>query len=218
MGPLLRVMGLPPTGTSVPRSATSPHGPIRMSAAQLQAQMEGMNWHRGLVVLAFGAASVGVTACGGEPRRAVVRELSVPSVSEPADSARVIDPARARYVKQVDTVCARYNPQRAQALANAERAPDASAAAQDYEANISLAEDQLRAVEAVAVPPADRALIEQNVIARLRERLLLRRALRRALLASDTTNAQSERAQLDALTIALQAFARGYGFRVCGAH
>ncbi len=177
-----------------------------------------MNWCRTAVVLASVAASAGLSSCGGEPRRAVVRELSVPSVSEPADSARVTDPARARYVKQVDIVCARYNPQRAQALTDAERAPDASAAAQAYTANNSLAETQLRAIEAVAAPPADRALLEQNVIARLRERLLLRRGLRRALLASDAAGAQNERAQLDALTIALQAFARGYGFQVCGAH
>jgi len=129
----------------------------------------------------------------------------------------VTDPARARYVKQVDSVCARYNPRRAQALVQSENAPDASAQLAAYTADITLAEAQLRGIEAIAAPGSDRALIESNVLARLRERLVVRRALRSALLASDTAAAQNERARLDALTPGLQAFARGYGFRVCGA-
>jgi hypothetical protein len=173
--------------------------------------------YRKLTLLASLTATLGFSACGGEPRRAAVRELSTPSISEPADTAQVTDPARARYVKQVDSVCAHYNPQRAQALVQSENAPDASAATREYTADITLAEAQLRGIEAIAAPSADRALIESNVIARLRERLVVRRSLRSALLASDTSTAQNERARLDALTLALQAFARGYGFRVCGA-
>lgn len=173
--------------------------------------------YRGVILVASLAAAVGLSACGGEPRRAAVRELSTPSISEPADTAQVSDPARARYVKQVDDVCARYNPQRAQALAESENAPGVSAAARAYTADITLAEAQLRGIEAIAPPGADRALIQSNVIARLRERLAVRRTLRSALLASDTAAAQNARARLDALTLALQAFARGYGFRVCGA-
>jgi hypothetical protein len=172
---------------------------------------------RSLIVVASFAAAAGLSACGGEPRRAAVRELSTPSISEPAGSAQVSDPARARYVRQVDDVCARYNPQRAQALAQAENAPDVSAAASAYAAEIRLAEAQLRGITAIAPPGSDRALIDSNVIARLRERLAVRRTLHSALLASDTTAAQNERARLDALTLALQSFARGYGFRVCGA-
>jgi len=170
-----------------------------------------------LTLLGVMAAAVGLTACGGEPRRAAVRELSVPSVPEPSDTAQVTDPARARYVEELDKICSRYNPQRAHALAEAERAPDSSAAAEAYASDISLAETQLSDIEAVSPPAADRSVIASNVIVRLRERLVLRRALRRALVSSDATTAQNERAQLDALTISLQAFARGYGFKVCGA-
>ena len=163
-------------------------------------------------------AGVLLSACGGEPRREAVRELSVPSVAEPADAAPVTDPARALYVGRLDKICSRYNPQRAHALAEAEQAPDTQAAAEAYATDVSLAEAQLRDIEMASPPNADRSVITSNVIVRLRERLVLRRALRRSLLASDASAAQNERAQLDALTISLQAFARGYGFKVCGAH
>jgi hypothetical protein len=121
-------------------------------------------------------------------------------------------------VRRVDQVCARYNPERDQAVAESEQASDVERAVKDYDRNISFAEAQLRAVEAIAPPAADRVLIQSNVVDRLRQRIVLRRALRGDLLASDAAGAQRHRAQLDALTIALQAFARGYGFRVCGAH
>ncbi len=85
-----------------------------------------------------------------------------------------------------------------------------------YDDNISLAEAQLRGVEAIPVPSADRALIQHNVVDRLRQRLALRRSLRTDLRDSDAAGAQRDRAQLDASLIALEAFARGYGFRVCG--
>ena len=172
---------------------------------------------RVLAVVAAAAAVAGLSACGGEPRRAPVRELATPVVSEPSGTARVTDPVRARYVRRVDAVCARYNPRREGALAEAERAPDEHGAVEAYDSSISLAQDQLRGIEAIVPPDADRALIQRNVVDRLRERLALRRAMRADLLASDTASAQRNRAQLDALTIALQAFARGYGFRVCGA-
>lgn len=173
--------------------------------------------YRALALLAATATVGGLVACGGEPRREPVRELSTPTVSEPPGTARVTDPDRSRYVRRVDGVCGRFNPQREQALGEAERAPDVQRAAQAYDSNIALAEEQLRGVEAIVAPSTDRALIERNVIDRLRERIALRRALRDDLLASDTASAERHRAQLDALTIALQAFARGYGFRTCGA-
>ncbi len=71
-------------------------------------------------------------------------------------------------------------------------------------------------MEAITVPSTDRALIQHNVVDRLRERLALRRALRTDLQDSDAAGAQRDRAHLDASLIALEAFARGYGFRVCG--
>jgi hypothetical protein len=170
-------------------------------------------WALAAVILAAGLA-----ACGGEPRRTPVRELVTPTVSQPAGPARVTDPDRARYVREVDRVCDRYNPQRDDAVSEAEKAPDVDTAVAAYDDSIALADQQLRGIEAIAPPDADRALIERNVVDRLRERLDLRRALREDLRESDAAGAQRHRAQLDALTIALQAFARGYGFQVCGAH
>ncbi len=120
-------------------------------------------------------------------------------------------------MREVDAVCVRYNPRRDAAVEQAGAAGDVPAAVRDYDQGIALAERQLAAIEAVAAPAADRALIEHNVLDRLRRRIVLRRALSADLEASDTAGAQRDRAQLDALTIALQSFARGYGFRQCGA-
>lgn len=171
---------------------------------------------RVLSLVAVAATATTLVACGGEPRRAPVRELSTPTVAQPPGTASVTDPDRARYVRQVDAVCARYNPQRDQAVGEAGHAADVEGAVRDYDDGVALAEKQLQAIEAIAAPSADRTLIESNVVARLRERLALRRALSDDLRASDVDSAQRDRAQLDALTIALQSFARGYGFRVCG--
>ena len=77
--------------------------------------------------MAAAAAVAGLSACGGAPRRAPVRELATPVVSEPSATARVTDPVRARYVRRVHAVCARYNPRREGALAEAERAPTSTA-------------------------------------------------------------------------------------------
>ena len=172
---------------------------------------------RRCAALAAAAATMGLLAgCGGEPNRAPVREVSTPTVAQAAGTARITDPARARYVQEVDRVCSRYNPRRERAVSDAEGAPDVSHAVAAYDDNIGLAEAQLRGVEGITVPPGDRALIQHNVVDRLRERLALRRALRTDLQDSDATSAQQDRARLDASLIALEAFARGYGFRVCG--
>ncbi|MGZ4295242.1 MAG: hypothetical protein ACXVRM_13475, partial [Solirubrobacteraceae bacterium] len=101
---------------------------------------------RVLAVMAAAAAVAGLSACGGEPRRAPVRELATPAVSEPPGTARVTDPVRARYVRRVDAVCARYNPQREGALVEAERAPDERGAVKAFDTSISLAQEQLRSM------------------------------------------------------------------------
>lgn len=171
-----------------------------------------------VVLLAVAATSATLlAACGGEPRRGAVTDVTTPSVSVPQGTARVTDPARARYVRAVDAVCDRYNPEREQATAEAGSAPDADHAARAYDGTIAFAEAQLRAVEAVTPPAGDRILIARNVLDRLRERLTLRRELRADLAASDAASAQVNRAKLDTITLALESFARGYGFRVCGA-
>lgn len=160
-----------------------------------------------------------VTACGAEPRTTTRTEqvLTTPAPHQPTGSAAVTDPARARYVALVDAVCSRYNPRREQAVHDAGQAKDTEHAVQAYDDGLTLAEQQLRGIEAIASPTADRALIQANVVDRLRERIVLRRALSGDLAESDAESAQRHRADLDALTIALQAFARGYGFKVCGA-
>ncbi len=172
---------------------------------------------RAAALAAVAATVVPIAGCGGEAQRAPVRELSTPSVTQAAGSARVTDPVRARYVQQVDRVCARYNPQREKALSEAEHASDNARAVSAYDGNIALAQAQLRGVEAIAPPTTDRVLIQHNVVDRLRQRLALRLALRTDLLDSNPASAQRHRAQLDASLIALEAFARGYGFRICGA-
>jgi hypothetical protein len=172
---------------------------------------------RRCAALVVTVATTGIlTGCGGESGREPVRQVSTPTVIQPAGTARVKDPVRARYVEAVDRVCSRYNPRRERAVSEAEGAPDVDQAVAAYDDNIGLAEAQLRGVEAIAVPSTDRALIKHNVVDRLRERLALRRALRTDLRDSDSAGAQRDRAHLDASLIALEAFARGYGFRVCG--
>lgn len=168
-------------------------------------------------LLAVSATVALLAGCGGESGRAPVRDVSTPPVAQPQGTARVTDAVRARYVRQVDRVCARYNPRRDRAVSDAEAAGDVDRAVAAYDDSITLAEAQLRGVEAVAAPPADVALIQRNVVDRLRERIVLRRALSGDLRDSDVAGAQRHRAELDALLIALQSFARGYGFRTCGA-
>jgi hypothetical protein len=169
-----------------------------------------------MIVVAV-ASVVGLSACGGDERRAPVVQVSTPSVAVPPGTARVTDPERARYVRAVDAVCARENPRREQAVADAEAAPDVAGAVRAYDDDIAIAEGQLRGVTAVTPPPADRTLIRRNVLARLQERIGLRRSLRDDLSRSDAASAERHRAQLDALTLTLESFARGYGFRICGA-
>ena len=167
--------------------------------------------------LVAAATTMGLLAgCGGESRRAPVREVSTPAVTQSAGTARVTDPVRARYVQEVDRVCSHFNPRRELAVSETKGAPDVDHAVAAYDDDIRLAEAQLRGVESIAGPSADRTLIQHNVVDRLRERLALRRSLRTDLQDSDAANAQRDRARLDASLIALEAFARGYGFRVCG--
>jgi hypothetical protein len=171
---------------------------------------------RSAMVLAAAAAAVVLAACGGDARRAPVVQVTSPSVSVPPGTARVTDPERARYVRAVDAVCARDNPRREQAVADAEAAPDVAGAVKAYNDDITIAQGQLRGVSGVTPPPADRVLIRANVLDRLQQRIVLRRALRDDLSRSDAASAQRHRAQLDALTLTLESFARGYGFKVCG--
>ncbi len=55
-----------------------------------------------------------------------------------------------------------------------------------------------------------------NLFDPISRQLVLRRQIRNALAAVDVPRLRQLRGELDNLTVALTAFARGYGFRVCG--
>jgi hypothetical protein len=66
------------------------------------------------------------------------------------------------------------------------------------------------------VPPRDRAAMRADVFAVISRQLVIRQQIKTALAAADLTRLQSLRSELDGLTRSLAAFARGYGFHVCG--
>lgn len=171
--------------------------------------------------VAVASAIVLLGGCGGEPGRAersetVVTVVQGQTVAAPSGTARITDPARAAYVRKVDAVCRRRNPERDDDVRAAAEATDEAEAVSAYDRSIATAANQLDEIRAVTPPPGDRALITSNVLDRLQERLVLRRRLSAALATSDAAAASQARARLDALTTALESFARGYGFSVCG--
>lgn len=175
-----------------------------------------------LALPALAAVTLVVTGCGAESGRVervatVVTVVAGQTVPLPAATARVTDPARARYVAKVDAICRVRNPERDAAVKAAGEAGSEEEAVKAYDRSITTADDQLREIEAVTPPSADRELITTNVVDRLRRRLALRRLISQDLARSDATSASRHRAELDALTISLQSFARGYGFHDCGA-
>ncbi len=139
------------------------------------------------------------------------------SVHMAPGTAHVADPARAAYIRRVDAICRVRNPQRDADVRAARDAATEAEAVVAYDRSIATAGAQLREIEAVPPPPADADLITRNVFDRLRQRITLRRRISQDLAAADAGAASRDRAQLDALTIALEGFARGYGFAVCGA-
>lgn len=168
------------------------------------------------VVTALAAAG-----CGGEAGRApetatVITVMGSPTVPLPPHTARITDPARAAYVKQVDAVCRTRNPERDKDVKEAADASSEEESVAAYDRSITTADEQLREIEAVKPPADDADLITTNVIDRLKQRIVLRRKLSQALADDDADAASRDRAELDALTIALQSFARGYGFSDCG--
>ncbi len=65
-------------------------------------------------------------------------------------------------------------------------------------------------------PPGEGALLRANVFDIVRRELAVRRRIGLALAAVDIPRLKSLRGELDGLSQRLGAFARGYGFRVCG--
>lgn len=167
------------------------------------------------------ATALAVAGCGGEAGRApetatVITVMGSPTVPLPPHTARITDPARAAYVKAVDAVCRTRNPERDKDVKEAADASSEQDAVAAYDRSITTADEQLKEIEAVTPPADDADLIATNVIDRLKQRIVVRKQLSKALADDDAEAASRDRAELDALTIALQSFARGYGFSDCG--
>ena len=156
---------------------------------------------------------VPLAGCGGEGGRAPAATPAAVTVDEPSGTARVTDPARATYIRRADRVCAELDPEREGKLREVEGAEDPAGT---YADTVTLAEEQLRRIEALTPPAADGDLIARNVIDRLHSRLVFRHRLRSDLAAGDERAAASDQAHYEALGIAVRSFARGYGFKECG--
>jgi hypothetical protein len=171
-------------------------------------------------------AAIIAAGCGGDPERADEGTVSTAATAtQPAPatagkqgavSAPVSDPARRAYIARADRICERLDPKRDEARKRVGESADTAEAVSAYDDGISLAAEQLRELEAIPVPPRDTELIRTNVFDLLRRQLALRREIRPGLEAGEVESVEGHQAEMDDLTRALQGFARGYGFRVCG--
>ena len=176
-----------------------------------------------LIVAAVLAALTLLAGCGGDTGRAQTpaASASLPSAASvaqpgPAVPTQATDPQRRAYVKRVDQICTRLDPERNAVRVQVAKAPDAREAATAYQETITLGARQLRQIEAIPAPQRDRAALQANVFDVVNRQLAIRRQMHTALAAADVTRLQSLRQQLDDLTRSLAAFARGYGFQACG--
>lgn len=161
------------------------------------------------------ALTITFSGCGGEEARAPVPAApQAVTVDEPVGTASVGDPERAAYIRKADRICAELDPKRDAKRQQAGDADDPEAA---YGESVDLAAEQLRRIDALTPPAGDGDLIASNVIDRLQARLDLRRRLQTALADGDEGSAARDQAQLEALGTAVRSFARGYGFKECGA-
>ncbi len=133
-----------------------------------------------------------------------------------APVAAVTDPRRRAYISRTDRICRSLDPERGAERKRVREAADAQAAAKAYEEGTTLGDKELKQLEAVAPPPGDAALLRANVFDPVRRQLALRAQIRAALAAVDVPRLRALRTQLDDISRALSAFARGYGWRACG--
>ena len=167
------------------------------------------------------AMLVVLAGCGADARRAGTQTTAAPATATanqqgPSLVTDVTDPERRAYVARVDRICARLDPERSAVDEQVSKSADSRAAAAAYEKTISLGSSQLRQIEAVSAPPRDQAALRADVFAVISRQLAIRQQIKTALAAADVTRLQSLRSELDGLTRSLAAFARGYGFHVCG--
>ena len=168
-----------------------------------------------------------LVGCGGDKRRA---ESETNTVSQPSPApastghpgempviaATVTDPAHRAYVARVDGVCSRFDPERKEAQSRVREAADVGEAAKTYDDTVTLGQRELHEVEAIPVPKGEKALLNANVFDVIKRQLTIRRRISAALAAVELPRLRRLRGELDDLTRTLAAFARGYGFRVCG--
>lgn len=182
------------------------------------------------IMLAVGIGIAAVSAgCGGDARRgesetsttvspSVAATATQPTGSRggPVIAATVTNPARRAYVARVDSVCRQLDPERNSAQGKVGNSALPEEAAKAYDDTVSLGEKELRQIEAIPPPPGERALLRVNVFDVVRRELAVRRRIGFALAAVDIARLRRLRGELDNLSQTLGAFARGYGFRVCG--
>jgi hypothetical protein len=96
------------------------------------------------------------------------------------------------------------------------RSTDVQEASKAYEDTITSGEAELRRIQAVPPPPGESRLLRANVFDVINRQLALRGEIRNALPSLDIARLQALQGQLDDLSRSVTAFARGYGFRVCG--
>lgn len=172
------------------------------------------------------AASIAV-GCGGDTRRG--EDTQAPTSQQTAAtttpatsgaqgvSALAGDPARRAYVARVDSLCRRLDPERNAARERAGSAANPAEAATAYDEGTSAGWRELREIEAIPAPHGDRNSLQANLFGPIATQLALRRQIRDALVAVDVPRLRVLRGQLDDLTRSEIGFARGYGFRACGA-
>ena len=180
------------------------------------------------MITAAGSLALAILAgCGGDSRRAeseggqsvavtpTTQTTQVPS-TKPVAIAKVTDPARRAYIARVDRICSNLDPERGSARARVAGSTDVREASKAYEDTISSGEAELRRIQAVPPPPGESQLLRANVFDVINQQLALRGEIRNALPSLDITRLQALQGQLDDLSRSVSAFARGYGFRVCG--
>lgn len=169
-----------------------------------------------------------LSGCGGDTNRAET-ESAVATTAPPTAGlhrpgnqaslpvAAVSDPRRRAYIARTDRVCRRFDPERNTERERARESATVEEATKAYERGTALGESELKTLEAVPPPPRDAALLRANVFGPVRHQLALRARIRSALAAANVPRLRALRAQLDNISRALSAFARGYGWHSCGA-
>jgi hypothetical protein len=172
------------------------------------------------------ALLVGLAGCGGETRRAETETepaagavpATPPASSQPRSLpvAKPTDPRRRAYIDRTDKICGSLDPERSNARKRVGESADIQGAVKAYEQDTALGSSELHRIEAVPPPPGDAALLRANVFDPIKRQLALRAEIRTALAAVDVPRLELLRAELDNISRALTAFARGYGWRACG--